>query len=69
MQHGGEKILNQLNDDSASSSENEVTSPKIKGLPLAQVKEESISEKNVTPVEDPYKSELFGPMTSFLNIE
>lgn len=62
MEHGGDKILNQLNEDSASSSENEPQSPGIKGLPM--VKEESISDHSLAPVENVFDSELFGPMTS-----
>ena len=61
MQTGGQKILNQLNEDSVSSSENEAQPP---SKALALVKEESISEKDYNPVEDEFESELFGPMTS-----
>ena len=65
MHYGGEKILNHLNEDSVSSSDNEQISQPIKGqLPL--VKEESEGEVEATPqlIQDQYEGELFGPQTS-----
>ena len=63
MQHGGDKILKELNEDSVSSNESEGP-PLVRGL--AQVKEESISEHNFNPVENHNDDdgELFGPMSS-----